>query len=79
MDKTRAEIEASARREERVFMAILVTWLVLFFGSLAVICVGAINQNETLGNVGMWIFIPTTLLAVIALFGAACSAAGSRL
>jgi hypothetical protein len=77
--KTQAEIEADARREEHVFVAILVTWLVLFFGSLVVICIGAINQNETLGAIGLWIFIPTTLLAVIAIFGAACSVAGSRL
>jgi hypothetical protein len=79
MDKTQAEIEASVRREGRVFVAIVVTWLVLFFGSLAVVCIGAINQNETLGNVGLWIFVPTTLLAVIAIFGMACSVAGSRL
>lgn len=79
MGKTQAEIEAASQREDRVFAAILITWLVVFFGSLAVICIGAIQQNETLGNVGLWIFIPTGLIAVIALFGVACSVTGSRL
>lgn len=77
--KTQAEIEAASRREDRVFAAIVVTWLVLFLGSLVVICIGAINQNETLGTIGLWIFVPTALIAVAALFGVACYAAESRL
>lgn len=76
--KTQAEIEVASRREDRVLAAILIGWLVLFFGSLVVICIGAINQNETLSSIGFWIFIPTSLIAVIALFGVACYAAESR-
>lgn len=79
MGKTQAEIEAASRREDRVFAAILIGWLVLFFGSFVVICIGAIYQNDALLTVGVWIFIPTVLLAVIAVFGMACYVADSRL
>ena len=78
-NKTQAEIEAAARREELVFMGIVVTWFAAFLGGFGLICLGGLWQSETLLTVGMWIFIPTVLLAVIAVIGVACFVADSRL
>lgn len=78
MGKTQAEIEAASRREDRLFAAILIAWFVLFFGSFVVMCLGAIYENDALLTIGVWIFLPTTILAVIAVFGVACFVAESR-